>query len=152
MKLGGELSIPAPIEEVWRLFMDPDRLCKVVPGCEEAKQLDATHGEAVLAVKVQFTTIRSRARITLLEADEPSHMVAEMVGEPIAMAGAFRTRLTVDLAPLDPGTRVRYTFDITLLGRLASLGEAIVRMTTKRLTTQFAENISRLLDSPGTST
>jgi carbon monoxide dehydrogenase subunit G len=152
VKLDGEFTVHAPIEEVWRLFLDTERLCTVVPGCEGVKQLDATHGEAVLAVKVQFTTIRSRARVTLLEADEPTHLVAEMVGEPIAMAGAFRARLTADLTRLDPGTRVRYVWDVTLLGRLASLGEAIVRMTAKRLTTQFTENVTRLFESSGAST
>src|SRR5579864_3565444 len=88
-------SINAPMEKVWNLFMDPTQLCRVIPGCEQARQLDETHYEAVLSVKVQFMTIRSNARGTSLKAEPPQHLVVEMMGEPVAMAGAFRAQVTI---------------------------------------------------------
>ena len=51
-------TVDAPQEKVWKVFLDPTQLCKVLPGCEGARQLDATHYEAVMSVKVQFMTIR----------------------------------------------------------------------------------------------
>ena len=144
MKLTGAVTVSAPQEQVWQLFLDPVQLCRVIPGCEQAQQLDDTHYEAVLAVKVQFMTIRSKARGTLLEAEEPRHLVGELMGEPVAMAGAFRARLSIDLAPSGSGTDVQYAMELTMLGRLASLGEAIVRSTSQQLTKQFAENVSKL--------
>lgn len=147
MKLQGIVTVNAPQEKVWQVFMDPVQLCKVIPGCEQARQLDATHYEAVLSVKVQFMTIHSQAKGTLLEAAAPRHLVGELVGEPTAMAGAFRARVTIDLAPADGGTSVQYAMNLTLLGRLASLGEAIVRSTSKQLTRQFAENIAALFSN-----
>ncbi|MBA2286569.1 MAG: SRPBCC family protein [Ktedonobacteraceae bacterium] len=146
MKLNGSVIVNAPQEEVWHLFMDPTQLCRVIPGCEEARQQDATHYEAVLSVKVQFMTIRSKAQGTLLETEEPRHLVAEMVGEPLAMAGAFRARLVIDLVPVAEGTDVQYSMDLTMFGRLASLGEAIVRSTSRRLTAQFAANVAMLFN------
>src|SRR5579864_3488647 len=125
MKLNGAVIVNAPMEKVWNLFMDPTQLCRVIPGCEQARQLDATHYEAVLSVKVQFMTIRSQAKGILLEADAPRHLMGELVGEPTAMAGAFRARVTIDLAPVNDATRIQYAMDLTLLGRLASMGEAI---------------------------
>src|SRR5258708_28453287 len=127
--------------------MDPVQLCRVIPGCEQARQLDATHYEAVLAVKVQFMTIRSKARGTLLEAEAPRHLVGELLGEPITMAGAFRPSLTIDLAPVGSATDVQYTMDLTMLGRLPSLGEAIVHSTSQQLTKQFATKLSKLFSS-----
>jgi uncharacterized protein len=144
MKLNGAVTVNAPQEEVWHLFLDPTQLCRVIPGCEQAQQLDESHYEAVLAVKVQFMTIRSKARGTLLEAEAPRHLVGELVGEPIAMAGAFRARLSVELAPAGEATEIRYAMDLTMLGRLASLGEAIIRTTSQQLTKQFAENVAKL--------
>jgi carbon monoxide dehydrogenase subunit G len=148
VKLTGTIVVPASIEEVYHLFQDPLQLAKVVPGCEEAHQVDTTHYEARLAVKLPFMTIHTRARGRLLEAEEPRHLAAEMVGEPIALAGAFRSRLAVDLAPVEGGTSVTYVIDITLLGRLASLGEALVRATSQRLAAQFVENVTRLFSIP----
>jgi len=146
MKLKGAVTVNAPQEEVWRVFMDPTQFCRVIPGCEQARQLDKTHYEAILTVKVQFMTIRTKARGTLLEADAPRHMVGELVGEPQAMAGAFRARVTIDLVPKGNMTTVQYAMDLTMLGRLASLGEAIVRSTSQQLTKEFADNISKLFN------
>ncbi|RAQ95388.1 CoxG family protein [Thermogemmatispora tikiterensis] len=149
MKLNGAVNVSAPREEVWQLFMDPTQLCRVVPGCEQAQRVDDTHYEALLAVKIQFMTIRARAHGTLLEAREPDHLVAEMVGEPLAMAGAFRAHLVVDLIPISMtgGTEVRYTIELSMLGRLASLGEAIIRATANRLASQFAANVAQLFSA-----
>jgi carbon monoxide dehydrogenase subunit G len=148
MKLQGTVIVNAPQAQVWQVLIDPVQLCKVIPGCEQARQLDATHYEAVLSVKVQFMTIRSRAKGTLLEAEAPHHMMGELVGEPTAMAGAFRARVTIDLAPVNDATSIRYAMDLTLLGRMASMGEAIVRSTSKQLTRQFAENLATLFRNP----
>ncbi len=148
MKLKGEVTINAMQEEVWQLFMDPTQLCRVIPGCEQAQQLDETHYEAILSVKVQFMTIRSRAQGTLLEVEVPHHLVGEMLGEPLSMAGAFRARLTIDLVQVGSATNVLYEMDLTMLGRLASLGDAIIRSTSKHLTAEFAENVAQLFDRP----
>ena len=144
MKLEGALTVAAPVEEVWGVLLDPAKLCVAVPGCESARRIDETHYEAAMSVKVQFMTIRSLARGTLLEAVEPRRLVAELVGEPIAMAGAFRARLAVDLSPLGAATRISYTLDLTMMGRLASLGEAIVRTTAQRQSSQFAANLAAM--------
>ncbi len=148
MKLQGTVTVNAPQERVWQVLIDPVQLCKVIPGCEQARQLDATHYEALLSVKVQFMTIRSQAKGTLLEADAPRHLVGELVGEPTSMAGAFRARVTIDLTPVNDATSIRYAMDLTLLGRLASLGEAMVRSTSQQLTRQFAENLATLFKNP----
>jgi uncharacterized protein len=148
MKLKGAVTVNAPQERVWRTFVDPKQFCRVMPGCENAKQLDATHYEAILTVKVQFMTIRAKALGTVLEAEEPRHLVGEMVGEPQAMAGAFRARVTIDLVPVNNGTNVQYIMDITMLGRLASLGEAIVHSTARRISMEFADNISKQFNNP----
>ncbi len=149
MKLQGIVTVPATQQQVWKLFLDPIQLCKVIPGCEKAQQLDKTHYEAVLAVKIQFMTIRSKATGSILTAEEPRLLVGELIGEPQAMAGAFRARVTLELEPAsvaetDQATAIHYAMDLTMLGRLASLGEAIVRTTSQKLTREFAENVSQL--------
>lgn len=150
MKIAGDFQVAAPVEDVWGVFMDPEQLCRVMPGCEEAHQIDATHYDATLAAKVQFMTIRVRTTGELLESQEPSHLVAEMVGETLAMAGAFRARMTVDLRQEESQTHVHYELDVTMFGRLGSLGEPLVRSTANRLSTQFADNVSALFQEEGT--
>jgi uncharacterized protein len=147
MKLKGAVTVNASQEEVWRVFMDPTQFCRVMPGCEKARQLDETHYEAMLKVKVQFLTFRSKALGTILEAEAPHHLVGELVGEPHTMAGTFRNRVTIDLAPINNKTKIQYTMDITMLGRLASMGEPIVRLISHRFSKEFVDNVSKLFNN-----
>jgi carbon monoxide dehydrogenase subunit G len=148
MKLKGDVTVNASQEEVWRIFVDPAQFCRVIPGCEKARQLDDTHYEAVLAVKVQFVTIRSKALGTILEAQAPHHLVGELVGDPHTMAGAYRNRVTIDLVPINNKTKIQYSMDITMLGRLASLGEGFARLISHRFSKEFADNVSKLFNNP----
>ena len=149
MKLKGTVTVNASQEEVWRIFMDPTQFCRVVPGCEKARRIDDTHYEAILAVKMPFLTIRSKAKGTILEAQAPRHLVGELVGEPHSMTGSFRNRVTIDLVPINNKTTIQYTMDITLVGRLASLGEGFARLIARRFSKEFVDNVSKLFNNPG---
>ena len=149
MKLKGTVTVNASQEEVWRIFMDPTQFCRVVPGCEKARRIDDTHYEAILAVRMPFLTIRSKAKGTILEAQAPRHLVGELVGEPHSMTGSFRNRVTIDLVPINNKTKIQYTMDITLVGRLASLGEGFARLIARRFSKEFVDNVSKLFNNPG---
>jgi uncharacterized protein len=147
MRLKGTVTVNASQEEVWRIIADPIQFCRVMPGCAKARKLDDTHYEAMLAVRVQFITIRSKALGTILESRAPHHLVGELVGEQQAVAGSYRNRVTIDLVPINNKTKIQYTMDITMLGRFASMGEAIVRLTSNRISKEFADNISKLFNN-----
>ena len=149
MKLKGAVTVNASQEEVWHIFMDPTQFCQVMPGCEKARQLDDTHYEAILAVKVPFMTIRSKAKGTILEAQAPRHLVGELAGEPHTMSGSFRNRVAIDLVPIDNKTKIEYAMEITMLGRLARVGETVTRLIANRFSKEFVDNVSKLFNKPG---
>jgi len=148
MKLKGAVTVNASQEEVWRMFVDPTQFSKVMPGFEKARQLDDTHYEAILAVKVPFMTIRSKAKGTILEAQAPRHLVGELAGEPRSVSGSFRNRVTIDLVPIDDKTKIEYAMEITMLGRLARVGETVTRLIANRFSKEFTNNVSKLFNKP----
>src|SRR6516162_4690539 len=143
MKLNGTVTVNASQEEVWRIFMDPTQFCQVMPGCEKARQLDDTHYEAILAIKMPFVHIRSKAKGTILETQAPRHLVGELVGEPHTMSGSFRNKVNIDLLPMNNKTKIQYTMDISMLGRLAGLGESVARLIAHRFSKEFTDNVSK---------
>ena len=126
MKLKGAVAVNASQEEVWRIFMDPAQFCKVMPGCEKARQLDDTHYEAILAIKVPLMTIRSKAKGTILEAQAPRHLVGELAGEPRSVSGSFRNRVTIDLVPIDDKTKIEKGGANVKLGDLQETDKAMI--------------------------
>jgi carbon monoxide dehydrogenase subunit G len=148
MRLKGAVTVNASQEEVWRIFMDPTQFCKVMPGCEKARRLDDTHYEAILAVKIPLMTIRSKAKGTILEAQAPRHLVGELASEPHSISGSFRNRVTIDLVPINNKTKIEYTMEITMLGRLAGVGETVTHLIASRFSKEFTNNVSNLFNKP----
>src|SRR5438270_9015566 len=126
--------------------MDAARFGKVMPVCERARQLNDTHYEAVLAVKGLFMTIRSKAKGTILEAQAPHHLVGELAGKPHSVSGSFRNRVTIDLVPINDKTKIEYIMEITMLGRLARVGETVARLIANRFSKEFTDNVSNLFN------
>lgn len=148
MKLKGSITVNASQEEVWRMFIDPTQFSKVMPGFEKARQLDDTHYEAILAVKVPFMTIRSRAKGTILEAQKPRHLVGELAGDPHSISGSFHNRVTIDLVPINNKTKIVYTMEITMLGRLAGVGETVAGLIARKFSREFTDNVTNLFNKP----
>ncbi len=148
MRLKGTITVNASQEEVWRIFMDPTQFCKVMPGCEKVRRVDDTHYEAILAVKVPLMTIRSKAKGTILEARAPRHLVGELAGEHHSVSGSFRNRVTIDLVPINNKTKIEYSMEITMLGRLAGVGESVAHLIAHRFSKEFTDNVSNLFNKP----
>src|SRR6516162_5265276 len=148
MRIKGAVSVNASQEEVWSMFLDPIQFSKVMPGFEKARRLDDTHYEAILAVKVPFLTIRSKAKGTILEAQKPRHLVGELSGDPHSISGSFSNRVTIDFVPINNKTKIEYTMEIAMLGRLAGVGEAVAGLIARRFSKEFTENVSNLFNKP----
>jgi carbon monoxide dehydrogenase subunit G len=58
-------------------------------------------------------------------------------------------RNTLDLAPASPGaTLVRYRSDVRVLGRLGSVGDAVMKVKAKQVAADFAANVRAALGRP----
>ncbi|MCK9907456.1 hypothetical protein MXD63_46590, partial [Frankia sp. Cpl3] len=69
----------------------------------------------------------------------------EMIGQPVALAGLFRTQLNLQLKEIEPEvTEVIYEMDLQMTGRLASLGDILMKGTVKKSADEFARNVQTL--------
>jgi carbon monoxide dehydrogenase subunit G len=145
MKLSDSFTIQAKKEDVWSVFMDVEKLSGCVPGCKEVVMVNPTRYEATMEVKVQFMTINFKAIGELKEAREGQELKVEMIGQPVALAGLFRNQLHILLKELSPDvTEVHYDMDLQMTGRLASLGDILMKGTVKKSAGEFAENVQAL--------
>ena len=148
MKLSDSFSIQAKKEDVWSVFMDVEKLSGCVPGCKEVGMTSPTRYEATMEVKVQFMTINFKAVGELKEAIEGEELRVEMTGQPVALAGLFRNQLHLTLQEVSPDvTEVHYDMDLQMTGRLASLGDILMKGTVKKSAAEFAENVQNLFSA-----
>ena len=141
------VTIDALQEMVWTFLMDPERLAGCIPGCQEVQAIDDTTFKVRIKVKVGPFSTTQTATMRLTELDPPHHLVSEGQGDDPRMASKVVMKTRLDLSPLDEGkTRLDYTIDVKLLGRLGMLGEAVMRAKAREMSAQFARNLKSAIE------
>ena len=144
-----EFTVEAAPDRVWDFLLDPQRVAPCLPGCESVEIESATTYKVRLTVKVGFLSTTQNLKVELVESDRPRHLVSVARGEDRKLASQVEVRNTLDLAPASPGaTLVRYRSDVRVLGRLGSVGDAVMKVKAKQVAADFAANVRAALGRP----
>jgi len=138
MKLSGEQILPAPRQQVWDLFNDPQRLSRLIPGCENLEQLapDEFAGTVNVGIAAVKGVYAGKLRLDEIRAPEHYKMIVDGKGKQGFMRGSG----ILDLAPKDGDssqTVVKYTGDIQIGGPLVQVGQRVIDSAAKMLMGQF---------------
>jgi len=145
MKVTDSFIIDASRKNVWDVFMDVEKLASCLPGCKDLIAKSETEYEANMEVKTAFMKVNFKANGFLKEAIEEEELNVEMVGKPMKLAGQFKTTMKVKLEELEPNqTKINYDMNLQMTGRLASLGDVLMRGTVKKSAGEFADNVQSL--------
>lgn len=145
MKMIDSFIIEAEKDRVWDVFMDVEKLASCVPGCKDMVALSETEYEANMEVKTKFMKINFKANGVLKDAIEGEELNVEMVGKPLKLAGLFKTKMKVQLEEVEFNkTKVIYHMDLQMTGRLATLGDLLMKGTIKKSADEFADNVQQL--------
>ena len=147
MQLTDHRDIAAPVATVWAAILDPEVLKACVPGCESMTGSPEEGFEAVVVQKVGPVKAKFTGAVQL------SDMVPEqgltITGEGKGGAAGFaKGGAKVEMAPEGDGTRLTYTVDASVGGKLAQLGSRIIDGFAKKMADQFFENFKNALEPP----
>lgn len=148
VQLDGKIAIAAPPAEVWALLLDPERLASCVPGVRDVRAVDARTFTGAIGAAVgplqsdfSFTTVVVRETF-------PDDLGVEMEGTDAMTKSTLRAEVTITLAEPEPGrTEMRYRATITVKGRLAILGEMILRASAGAMIGEVAKRMRAQLEA-----
>jgi carbon monoxide dehydrogenase subunit G len=144
-----EFTVDAPPDAVWDFLLDPERVAPCLPGCESVEVQNATTYKVRLTVKVGFLSTTQNLKVDIVESDRPRHLVSVARGEDRKLASQVEVRNTLDLSPASAGaTLVRYRSDVRVLGRLGSVGDAVMKVKAKQVAADFAANVRTAIGRP----
>ncbi len=148
MLMEGKFTLKAPIQEVWDFLLDPGTLASCIPGTEKMEAIDDRSYESIVKQKVGPISVKLKFTTTLTEIDPPRHLKAVGRGADITKAGNFSQETTVDLTEISKDeVEVSYTSNVSLVGRLATFGERIMRAKAKSVGDEFTRNLQEKLKS-----
>jgi len=138
MKLSGERILAASRQSIWELFNDPQRLSRLIPGCEKLEQLSSNEFTGTINVGIAAVKGTYTGRLKLDEIRPPAHYKMSVEGR--GKQGFMRGAGTLDLAPHDGNadrTVIRYAGDIQIGGTLVQVGQRVVESAAKMMLGQF---------------
>jgi carbon monoxide dehydrogenase subunit G len=134
MHLSASYVFNAPMDRVWALLMDTDRVGGCLPGAKGLKPLGDDRYEAELSVAVAAISGDFKGTIALQDRNPPHsyRLVVEGSGRP----GFVKGQALVKLVPGDATTTVQIEADADVGGTIARVGqrllEGVARMTMDR--------------------
>jgi carbon monoxide dehydrogenase subunit G len=148
MLIEGKFTLQAPIQEVWNFLLEPETLASCVPGAEKMEAIDAKTYESVVKQKVGPIAVRLKFTTALTELDPPRYVKAVGRGADIGKAGTFTQETIVTLTELAQDcVEISYSSNVSLVGRLATFGERIMRAKAKEVGEAFTQNLQERLNS-----
>lgn len=144
MKLNGEYTFDGPREEVWKMLRDPDMLIQALPGTKSLKQVGENEYEGELQVRVGPIAGSFGGKLTL--SNEKLHESLTLTVEGTGKIGFVKG--SGDVVFVDQGgvkTTIKYSGEIQIGGRVASVGQRLFDTVSKSMIDQGLNKLNGIL-------
>jgi carbon monoxide dehydrogenase subunit G len=147
MELDTSFAVVAPIDTVWKILLDFERVAASVPGAEILERTSDDVLKVGMTVKLGPVTMKYKGTVTILELDEAQHRAVfsgkaqETRGQGTADGGG-----TMQLAQEGDTTTGTVHADLNLSGRAAAMGKSVINSVTQQMMGLFATNLQRMVE------
>lgn len=147
MILEGKIQVDVPASKAWDFLMDIDEFAPCLPGLEEVAQKDDHTFEGVIGASVGPMSGKFRFQATIVESRPPKDLVVTMEGKDSVTGSTVRADVTLTLTePRESQTEMKYRADVNIQGRLAIIGDMVLRAAANLILAEFARRFrSRVL-------
>ena len=144
MRIEGEHVFNGSREDVWAMVRDPEILATMLPGTTKLTQLSETEYEGAINLRIGPISGGFSGRITVEDESPPESCTLKAEGE--GRMGFFKGSGTVHLTEQDDGTLMAYEGEIQIGGKLASIGQRLIDMTSKTMIRQGMKVLDAALE------
>jgi carbon monoxide dehydrogenase subunit G len=140
MKLENEFTVDVPVEDVWSVLLDLERVTPCLPGAALTEESgDEYKGE--MKVRLGPVSQEYEGMVKIEEADESEHRaVLKADGKDARGQGTASATITSTLHDEGSGsTKVHVETDMQLTGRVAQFGRGVQQDVAEKLLNRFAE-------------
>ena len=143
MKLSGSYQINLNKQKVWEALNNPEILKESIPGCDEFIKNSDTNFSAKATNKIGPFNASFSGEIELQDLKPPhSYKITGSGNSPVGFA---QGKADVKLEDSDGGTKLIYSVDAQVGGKIAQVGSRLIDMTAKKMADIFFGKFSELI-------
>ena len=138
-----QIQVPAPLADAWTFIWDAQRLSHCLPGCVSVEEV-----EAGIVYRARFEDHVGPYKVGFdldiqVKETQPLKLVhIQASGRDAKLGVTQRVDLTVTLHEAgEAGTALAVEADVEVLGKVATLGQFVIKRKAQEVVKQFARNI-----------
>ena len=147
MRFDGSFDVTAQPARVRAVLLDVPVLAACVPGAENVRETGPN--EHAGTVKLRLGPMSTAFELTGTLREEADAIAVDVKGRERLTATLVDAAFSTALSAEGRGTRVSWTLDVTLRGRLGQMGQAVFQDVARRMTEQVVACIKRRIESGG---
>jgi len=147
VKLTGENTLHAPVEEVWDALLDPAVLVRTIPGCERLEAVSSEAGDHAYAMTVTagVASIKGTYSGSCVLTDLVTHESLVMRLEGAGAPGTIGATVGVRFARAEGATTVSWDADAIVGGMVGGVGQRMLTSVSKRMAGEFFGKVDDVL-------
>jgi uncharacterized protein len=149
MKFTGELSVKAPRAAVYEKVRDARFFASCVDGVRDLEEIGPDQYSAVFETKVAYMKFSFKVTVSVTRADPPNEIEAMVEGTPLGIVGRMAATSVTTLTEVGDETKIAYSVDANLTGKLGSLGQPVLRSKAREMEKQFSARLAAAFAANG---
>ena len=147
MQIEEQFSVKSSIQKTWDSLLDPEILGACIPGCEKVQKINEKEYDTIIKAKVGFIAVRFKLRTAIQEID-PLRLIRTVgEGKELRNLGHFKQKTCINFHPLSENeTEISYRSEVSIVGKLATFGDRILKAKAKEVGKAFAEAVKKKLE------
>jgi carbon monoxide dehydrogenase subunit G len=139
-------SIDTPIQELYDFFLDAETVGSCVPGCESVDIIGDNEYDSIIETRVGTISAKFKVRTHISETVPCNLIRTSGVGKELRNLGQFKQKTEIALKELSADkTEVTYRAEVSIVGRLATFGDRIMKSKAKTMGKEFADAVKATL-------
>lgn len=148
MIFSGTMTLNAEPMKVWDLLLDAKSFAACVPGVENVTQIDDRTFEGSIEATVGPISGEFPFRAQIEESKPPTELSARVDGADSVTKSTIDAQLQMRLTPVEPSqTELSYRAIVNIHGRLAIIGDMVLRATAVLMLEEFKNRVRNKLES-----
>jgi carbon monoxide dehydrogenase subunit G len=142
MNYDGTVTFKAEPLAVWDVVLDIDQFAECMPGVENIVKVDERTFDGTMRAKVGPISGNFNFRAQIVESEPPIRLKAEVEGTDSLTKSTMTSDITMTLAAgADGETVLTYQAEVRIKGRLAIIGDMVIRATGAQVIEVFFDNL-----------
>jgi uncharacterized protein len=153
MEFENTFVVDAPLDDVWDLLMDVERVAPCMPGAQVLEQTGEDAYKVAVKIKLGPMTMNYKGDLEILERDVATHRATMHAKAKEARGqGTASANVRMALHEQGPATQASIVTEMQMSGKAAAMGQGVIQDVAATLTDTFAHNLAALVEGAGQPT